>query len=141
MRPEDAVTRFITKEDQMNIRNTENSYHVLPWKNCLLAGVGTPDRNEFALRSLSSCLVSISSSKGAESTTPGLTRSVMSEMQMQTVPKGAIHVPNTVADICEGIQRMQRERDSLHRGILVLHVQLQKEWAQRSRDLWRLLST
>jgi hypothetical protein len=26
MRPEDAVTRFITKEDQMNIRNTENSY-------------------------------------------------------------------------------------------------------------------
>lgn len=55
--------------------------------------------------------------------------------------KGAIHVPNTVAGICEGIRRMQRERDSLRRDIRVLQAQLQEEWAPRSRDLWRLLST
>jgi glycosyltransferase involved in cell wall biosynthesis len=50
-------------------------------------------------------------------------------------PIGAIHVPNTVEGIYEGVRQAQVEHDTLKRDILKLRDRLQNEWEKRFEEL------
>jgi glycosyltransferase involved in cell wall biosynthesis len=50
---------------------------------------------------------------------------------------GAVHVPNTVEGICEGVRRVQCEQPALRRGIVALRRQLEREWCDVQAELRR----
>ncbi len=54
-------------------------------------------------------------------------------------PLGTVHVPNTVQGICEGVQRAEREKDTLRQGVLELRTRFQTQWEQEFHQLQHLL--
>jgi hypothetical protein len=52
---------------------------------------------------------------------------------------GAVHIPNTVEGVCEGVRQAQREQAKLQQDSLILREQLQSEWEQRFTELQSLL--
>ncbi len=52
---------------------------------------------------------------------------------------GTVHVSNTVGGICEGVRRVQSERDVLRLEMQQLRDRLQREWEQKFKELQNLI--
>jgi hypothetical protein len=52
---------------------------------------------------------------------------------------GTIHIPNTVAGLCDGVRRVKLEKQALKRDILSLREKLLDEWTQKFTKLQNLL--
>jgi glycosyltransferase involved in cell wall biosynthesis len=55
-------------------------------------------------------------------------------------PIGAVHIPNTVEGVREGLRLAQREQKQLRRDILLLREQHQAEWMRKFAQIQHLLS-